>query len=143
MQVYKVHLQYSPSFTLSIHPLPPTETKSWSGLVLHSCPSIFKCILIVQSVLSMVFHPSMYCTLISSITLSSSPLPPYYSTAFITFHYTILIHGCNVFWYCKLSFSFPLPPSSSSLKQSSDYMLSLCLSLSLNKGVYSPHSFPI
>jgi hypothetical protein len=45
-----------------------------------------------------------------------APLPSthYYSAAFSTYHYVIYLHGCEVFQYCWLSFSFSfLPPSSS------------------------------
>jgi hypothetical protein len=59
---HKVHWPYSPTFIFSIHP-PTSSTLPFTGPVLHPCPSLFKCILIVQRGFAMVFHQWIYCIL--------------------------------------------------------------------------------
>jgi hypothetical protein len=54
MHEYKIHPPYSPTFTLSLYPPPSTGNHSWIGPILPSCPSFFKCIMIVQG--SLLWH---------------------------------------------------------------------------------------
>jgi hypothetical protein len=77
IHTHKVDWPCSPSFNLSIHFLPPTSTHSLKGPVLYFCPSLFKCIFIIQRGIAMLFPQWIYCALISSpLYYSSLSFPP-------------------------------------------------------------------
>jgi hypothetical protein len=88
-----------------IHPpslSPFTSTSHWyplpTGPVLHSCPSLFKPLFIVQRGFAIIFHLWIYCTLISPTSSITLPYPfpstPSGSTAFSVFQWVFFLPRC-------------------------------------------------
>jgi hypothetical protein len=108
MQIHKVYWPYSASFSICLHLLSPTSSHLLTGSVLHSCPSLFKFIFIVQRGFTMACHLWIHYTLIRLTPFITLPsLFP-----FSVFCYAFLQHTCNVFQYYSLSIiSLFLTPS--------------------------------
>jgi hypothetical protein len=105
-----------------IHPPSPTSTLPLTGPVLHSCPSLFKCMFIVQRGFAMVCHLWIYCTLIRLTPLwLSLTLPP--SPSVNSFHcFSLYILPTQIRCISVLfTIIFFLSPSSPSLIRQSHY----------------------
>jgi hypothetical protein len=99
IHVYKVHQPYSPSFTLSTYPSPPTSTLLPTGPALHfilhlSVYSWFKRFHNGISPMNKLYFNQFLCLALSLCLLLF--------IAFSAFHYAFFLHRCNVFQYYSL-----------------------------------------
>jgi hypothetical protein len=100
-------------------------------LLCQSPISFFKCIFVVQRGFTMVFHPWIYCTLISlipSITFLSPPPTPI-SQQLLACFFMLASYTDEIYFDIThfLSFSFCLLPLPSPLKQFHYYRLVICV----------------